>query len=142
LLSAADEVIFDGMRTLLYTLSYLALLVSTPARASAEVASPGPSVPIEKYIDSSLKPITEDIREIRSDVKDLRAEWSWFYKTVIGLLSALIVTIIGAVWAGVKYLSKHAASGGLMFPTPGAADEKFREEIRRIVRDELSKQGA
>ena len=130
------------MRSPLCILFCLALLVSTPIQASAEAVSPGPSVPIEKYIDSSLKPITEDIREIRSDIKDLRAEWAWFYKTVIGLLSALIVTVIGAVWAGVKYLSKHAASGGLMFPTPGAADEKFREEIRRIVREELSKQGA
>lgn len=130
------------MWNLLYTLSCVALLVLTPIRASAEAASPGPSVPIEKYIDSSLKPITEDIREIRSDIKDLRAEWAWFYKTVIGLLSALIVTIIGAVWAGVKYLSKYAVPGGQMFLAPGVVDEKFREEIRRIVRDELSKQGA
>lgn len=99
------------MRSLLYILFCLALLVSTPVRASAEAASPGPSVPIEKYIDSSLKPLTEDIREIRSDIKDLRAEWAWFYKTVIALLSTLIVTVVGVVWAAVKYLSKHAASG-------------------------------
>ena len=87
-------------------------------------------------IREAIKQNTDQLRSLEKTVSD---QWTWFYRTLIWGLFAIVVSVFGSLWGVARLLRHHLGNlnamvpaTGIMLAQQGAATAEAQERGKRL----------